>query len=1516
MAHQGWFYHVFLSFRGEDTRKTFAGNLYSALDQRGINTFIDNEALRVGEEISPSLLKAIEESRISIIIFSKNYASSSWCLDELVKILECRKEKGQMVCAVFYNVSPADVRHQKGSYGEAFVKHEERFKHDMERVRKWRSALSEAANLSGWHFTNGYEYKFIQTIVDEVSQKLNRIPLNVARHPVGLQARVSEVYSLLEPGSDDVRMVGIYGIGGIGKTTIVKAVYNTLCDQFRYASFLANVRENTSHRSGLVKLQERLLYEILGEKATKLGNVDIGINIIKDRLCRKRVLLVIDNVDDVDQLQALAGGLDWFGPGSRIIITTRDKHLLTAHQVDLTYEVKKLNHHEALQLFSWNAFKRSEPDASYFHIANRAVAYAEGLPLALTVLGSDMCGRSIRQWESALDKYKRSPNRKVQNILRISFDGLDENEKEIFLYIACFFKGQIMEYVVKALRACDLHPAIGIAVLVDKSLITLDEKFVLSMHDLVQDMGREIVRQESPLDPANRSRLWYYEDVLQVLTEGMGSEKIQGIMLDLPEKQEVRLSDQDFRKLKNLRMLIIRNAEFSGGHVHLPRNLRLLDWKEYPSPSLPSDFLPEKIVMLELRHSHLYTLEKSFKKYAYLTSLNFSSCESLSKIPDVSGIPNLEQLILEDCTSLVDIHESVGSLDKLVYLGVERCTELKNLPSVLKLPSLGCIVLNGCSQLEKFPELLGEMENLKFIEVEETAIQELPSCIINFSSLEVLVLKCCSNLKELPINIDMLPNLQLLDISGCPQLQLFTKKLRSFSTQNCPTMLAESDKGSPNIELLPSPPCLDPISPSIHLSYGFPLLENLELSDCNLSDEDLHILSCFSNLASLDISRNHFLTLPKCFNRLCSLQELYMANCMKLQHISGIPPNLEHIDATSCTRLESQSLDFLLSQGFSKAFKFEVIAPRPKMKMPFNYQSEGGSISFWIGQKFPRIALCFIFGLGNKITGFFSCEVQLSINGQKASNRVERFLSVIGDLTWLYHQDVMDFNTYLLHEQNYVEVTCEIIDASKDAEVTVYYCGVHEYKDDEDVKTQNLMLHSSSNSSDIREGNVNDSLDNTGSDCCSLARNLRLYEIPDKQWKRHPASINAEALEGDGCMAKENGKATGIMSADVVHQSKELPLLQLKQYDDVVWDPMLLECQLNSMNENPLLSHHDYHTSKSKEVGPMMVRALDSPKEMKENAFDNVNKEDLVSQKKVGLKMDNVLKEPKEEPEVPIVTRKMERELQYETKSNKLDVFPMAHNTSQFDFNDNMEEFYATLRAETFALSSLTSRNGRDDFKLAYPEISEETEKALETLKEFLSKQFHQLLSLGSFSSMKAALESLSTLSTDADVSLCLKSLLLQLSTDFDQWSCDYIDASMKLESSTAGLSKLDTLEDSLIANKNQFSEFSSIEIDLCSQLVYLEQRKKELEQQLEAIKYSISISEVTRDTALSKKRETFEEGKMLKAQRDQLRKQRPRLRSEQESAKATKANIEDEWSKIREKFDGILNIFGSKYCN
>ena len=145
-----WSYDVFLSFRGEDTRNGFTGHLYKALCDNGMYTFMDDDLQR-GEEISEELLKTIERSMISIIVFSENYAESHWCLDELVKIMKCRTN-GQLVQPVFYKVNPSDVRHQRGSFGVTLTKFEEKFKN---KVQSWRSALREAASLSRWHYDNG-----------------------------------------------------------------------------------------------------------------------------------------------------------------------------------------------------------------------------------------------------------------------------------------------------------------------------------------------------------------------------------------------------------------------------------------------------------------------------------------------------------------------------------------------------------------------------------------------------------------------------------------------------------------------------------------------------------------------------------------------------------------------------------------------------------------------------------------------------------------------------------------------------------------------------------------------------------------------------------------------------------------------------------------------------------------------------------------------------------------------------------------------------------------------------------------------------------------------------------------------------------------------------------------------------------------------------------------------------------------------------------------------------------------
>ena len=147
-------YDVFLSFRGEDTRNSFTDHLYVALKQRGIVTFRDEEKLEKGKSIAPELLKAIEESRFVIVVLSKNYASSTWCLDELVKIIECMREMKTIVLPIFYDVDPSNVRKQTGTFVKAFSEHEERFKGCVKKVQTWRDALTEVANLNGWHLLN------------------------------------------------------------------------------------------------------------------------------------------------------------------------------------------------------------------------------------------------------------------------------------------------------------------------------------------------------------------------------------------------------------------------------------------------------------------------------------------------------------------------------------------------------------------------------------------------------------------------------------------------------------------------------------------------------------------------------------------------------------------------------------------------------------------------------------------------------------------------------------------------------------------------------------------------------------------------------------------------------------------------------------------------------------------------------------------------------------------------------------------------------------------------------------------------------------------------------------------------------------------------------------------------------------------------------------------------------------------------------------------------------------------
>lgn len=292
------------------------------------------------------------------------------------------------------------------------------------------------------------KHEFSRDVASKVSEMLTGAPLHVADYPVGLRSRLKEVCSLLEMRSYDreVLMVGIYGVAGIGKSTLARALYNGIRHRFKHSCFLHNVREN-SNKYGLVHLQNMLLSEIVRKKDIQLGNSSEGVSMIKRRLHQHQVLLILDDVDSLEQLEALVGEPDWFGPGSRVIIITRNRNLLAHHKVERIYLVEELNRTHARKLLSHKVFKHGIVNSSYTEILDQIVTYASGLPLALERIGSYLYGKSVDEWRYALDRFKRIPYCDIPRILKANIDALEEAEQSIFQEVSiisilwiCIFK--------------------------------------------------------------------------------------------------------------------------------------------------------------------------------------------------------------------------------------------------------------------------------------------------------------------------------------------------------------------------------------------------------------------------------------------------------------------------------------------------------------------------------------------------------------------------------------------------------------------------------------------------------------------------------------------------------------------------------------------------------------------------------------------------------------------------------------------------------------------------------------------------------------------------------------------------------------------------------------------------------------------------------------------------------------------------------------------------------------------
>ncbi|CAN1270349.1 Disease resistance protein L6 [Linum perenne] len=918
-------YEVFLSFRGPDVRKSFADFLYSYLVRSKIRTFRDEEELRKGETIAPSLIQAITESKIYIPILSKSYASSKWCLQELAKMVECCREgNGHIILPVFYFMDPRDVRHQAGPYEEAFEQHSK--KHDPIIVQKWRTALQEVGQMKGWHVTEiDGQGAVIDQIFSKVQLHLRSDYTLVTEELIGIDCHVQEVTRLLNLDSGDGKVVGIHGIGGMGKTTIAKAVYDNICTSFNRCCFLENIRELLLKNDGVMALQNKIISRILRDDI-QVKDASEGVNIIRERVCKYKVLIVLDDVDDKFEFVQILGKLGNFSSESRFIITTRDKRVLELIQEYKLYEPKEMSSDHSLQLFSMHAFAVHCPPEGYATLCEEFVKVAARLPLALKVIGSLLFCRDKQFWEEKLIELKevRATSNMVQQRLKISYNELTRTEKIIFLDIACFFIGEDKELPFIMWSDCNLYPESGIRTLVLRSLIKVDERNQFWMHDHLRDLGRGIVIEEDVKHPFKRSRIWSNEDAMNMLENVEAADRVE--MLKVSMTWSVHTDNKYFQKLSSLRYLVLEVTPLFGDFSEVLPDMRWL--KLSNCFFIPTDLNMKNVVILEIQGCVLTDDWGGWNrvKVAHkLKVINVRGCRGLNRIPDFSQCTRLESIDLTGCLGLK---------------GELNISNFRNL-KVVRLQETDITLSGDMGKLQKLQEIktgkLGwgaeEVPNLKQLCI--AGWKQLPEVIElrRLKSLRSLEMKACKSLRRLP-NLSELKDLEELSFENCDEAPEIPgdiwqlQKLKTLKMVNCNcegSLLSNQDGALPSsltcliidwsrgLTRLPNLANLSNLmelrliqfrASEIHGLGKLRVLEALEISE-SMSLDHLHGLENLVHLKELTLKSCGLQALPNLSN-LIKLHKLVIVKCpllYKIQDLGELKLSLLHLEVSCCDLL-------------------------------------------------------------------------------------------------------------------------------------------------------------------------------------------------------------------------------------------------------------------------------------------------------------------------------------------------------------------------------------------------------------------------------------------------------------------------------------------------------------------------------------------------------------------------------------------------------------------------------------
>nr|AXU93613.1 RPP4/RPP5-like protein [Arabidopsis thaliana] len=969
-------YDVFPSFSGVDVRKTFLSHLIEALDRRSINTFMDHGIVR-SCIIADELISAIREARISIVIFSENYASSTWCLNELVEIHKCHKDKDldQMVIPVFYGVDPSHVRKQIGGFGDVFKKTCEDKPEDQK--QRWVKALTDISNLAGEDLRNGpSEAAMVVKIANDVSNKLFPLPKGFG-DLVGIEDHIEAIKLKLCLESKEARiMVGIWGQSGIGKSTIGRALYSQLSRQFHHRAFVTYKSTSGSDVSGMkLSWEKELLSEILGQKDIKIEH----FGVVEQRLKHKKVLILLDDVDNLEFLKTLVGKAEWFGSGSRIIVITQDRQLLKAHEIDLVYEVKLPSQGLALQMISQYAFGKNSPPDDFKALAFEVAELAGSLPLGLSVLGSSLKGRDKDEWVKMMPRLRNDSDDKIEETLRVGYDRLNKKNRELFKCIACFFNGFKVSYVKEL-----LEDDVGLTMLAEKSLLRITPDGYIEMHNLLEKLGREIDRAKSKSNPGKRQFLTNFEDIQEVLTEKTGTVTLLGIRLPPTEFLTTRLLLIDEESFKGMRNLQYLNIGYSSDRnlprslVYLPFKLRLLEWEFCPLKSLPSTFKAEYLVKLIMKNSKLEKLWEGTLPLGSLKEMDLYNSYKLKEIPDLSLAINLEKLYLSECNSLVTLPSSIHNaikLRKLYCSGVllidlkslegmrnlehlrvdwssregtqgivyfprklkrlwwENCP-LKRLPSNFKAEYLVYLTMvhNDLEKLWDGTQSLGSLKDMNLSWSKN--LKEIPDLSLAIN-LEELDLQVCESLVTLPSSIQNATKLIYLDMSDCKKLESFPtdlnlESLKYLNLTGCPNLRNFpaititgflEDRNAIVVEdcfwnkNLPGLDYLDCLKRCMPCEFRSEYLVRLYVSGYKL-EKLWEGIQSLGSLEEMDLSECENLTEIPNLSKATKLESLVLNNCKSLVTLPSTIGNLQSLRRLymkRCTRLEVLPTDVNLS---------------------------------------------------------------------------------------------------------------------------------------------------------------------------------------------------------------------------------------------------------------------------------------------------------------------------------------------------------------------------------------------------------------------------------------------------------------------------------------------------------------------------------------------------------------------------------------------------------------------------